>query len=623
MLTTDALQDPDADLALGELMRNARKLAIGGLASESFGALALLVQPGPWRMPKHGQLVTQLQRLLPPVALLAGQACPPIGDQAAIAPEELGAWAEGEASGQLAAMTRATRTQLRPAGADWTPDFLATLPECRGSAGDGRQHLAFGNFCGDADFVLRARLADRFGAGDCATDVPSEEELKSLGFEGDVLAQMLEQLRQPAIEVAAAAQGTGTVEIARAVRAYCAATGFSGGYLAQEVLAACWVLLAEEGRDAEAVEVAAGWIAQDEDALQRILDLASLPGVARVLRTGALAPALRVDANLAGAWLDALPTRKESTRVAPPVPRAGPPPVIALEDAVGGTLLEQLSWQQVPVLDTGERAWVAAIPVKERKVFWQAARAVSEQTGRWPVVTTLWSEVGDPPEAERLSDDLFNRFSYEQGPARDDLTPASFIATSAAIEPEELLSELAAIGSGLDESDEIDIWKRQLETDGIPLDGFEEAWAACNGDRLRFERWLADLEERSGKADPERGRQTDFEPDNTWLVMLPSPHSEDTLAYLHWFGMERGQPDGFIALLRSWRETYGAELFAHYGTMLEFVVTRPPQEMDAALRLAREHDLAAPCTLALPGIPLHHHARGLIAHHEWFLHERP
>ncbi|WP_291467436.1 DUF4253 domain-containing protein [Acidovorax sp.] len=74
---------------------------------------------------------------------------------------------------------------------------------------------------------------------------------------------------------------------------------------------------------------------------------------------------------------------------------------------------------------------------------------------------------------------------------------------------------------------------------------------------------------------------------------------------------------------RGWRELHGAELWAHYGTMLEFAVGRPPRDFDTALALAREHDLAAPCTLALPGIALRHHALGLVGHGTWFLHERP
>ena len=81
--------------------------------------------------------------------------------------------------------------------------------------------------------------------------------------------------------------------------------------------------------------------------------------------------------------------------------------------------------------------------------------------------------------------------------------------------------------------------------------------------------------------------------------------------------------EGFIALLRRWRERNGAELFTHYGTMLEFEVSRPPADLDAALPLAHEHALAAPCTLALSGTPLRHHALGLVGHGEWFLHERP
>ncbi len=76
MLTTAAVHDDKLDRALGELMGNAQLVALAGFAGVAREALGLLLQPGPWRLPAHGALVHQLQRLLPPVCLMAGQACP-------------------------------------------------------------------------------------------------------------------------------------------------------------------------------------------------------------------------------------------------------------------------------------------------------------------------------------------------------------------------------------------------------------------------------------------------------------------------------------------------------------------------------------------------------------------
>lgn len=226
---------------------------------------------------------------------------------------------------------------------------------------------------------------------------------------------------------------------------------------------------------------------------------------------------------------------------------------------------------------------MASVPVAERKALWRAARALVGHTGCWPLVTTLWSGFDNPPDVARLGEDLFMRFPYGGGAARDDITPRAFIAASQSVDVDGFLAELAA--NAYPPTDEPDA------ADDAP--------------------------------DPALYRQPPFDPDNAWLVLLPTPQGENALAYEHWYGLERGRVEGFIALLRRWREQFGAELFAHYGTMLEFVVAQPPQDVDAALPLAREHYLAAPCTLALSGTPLRHHALGLVGHGDWFLHERP
>src|SRR5687768_5171993 len=97
MLTTASVQDRNLDAAIGELLANARQLAIAGFAAEAREAVGLLLQPGPWRLPAHGTLVQQVQRLLPPLSLLAGQPSPAIGDQEAIPLSQQAEWAEESA----------------------------------------------------------------------------------------------------------------------------------------------------------------------------------------------------------------------------------------------------------------------------------------------------------------------------------------------------------------------------------------------------------------------------------------------------------------------------------------------------------------------------------------------
>jgi hypothetical protein len=105
-------------------------------------------------------------------------------------------------------------------------------------------------------------------------------------------------------------------------------------------------------------------------------------------------------------------------------------------------------------------------------------------------------------------------------------------------------------------------------------------------------------------------------------LFLPCSNGWDALAYIHWYGSYDGS-ENYIALGRSWEERFGAELVAHHGTMLQCLVSRPPQTIEEAWPLACEHDLVAECTLALSGISLRDYTRALVGWDRWFLHERP
>lgn len=600
MLTTAALLDDDLDRAAAELMDNACRLALAGLADPALEALGLLLSPGAWRLPAHGALAHRLERLLPTMCLLAGQACPAVGRQPAAALGELQDRAAAEMHQQRRSLLRGQRLP-RPAGADWSPACLRTLPS-RHDPLNPRPHLAFGAFTTDAGVVLQARVAQRFGGSTAMADLPSAEELdalplqelEALGMDRAQLDALLAQYEAGTrIEVAPEAAAVDTLDIVRAVDRYLRQTGFAGGYL-EPVFLPAWLLLVDEGRSSDAVEAAGAWLRQDERAAARLIDFVAWPQVAVFLRNGAMRQTLQLDEQAARAWIACLASRvaRPPTRIADE-PGADTPAAASrpeLQRLLQGTALQDLAWLQVPVLGGDEHAWAAPIPVPDRRRLWQEACTLVVQTGRWPLVTTLWSgAAGDAIDPAQLDNDLFMRFPYEQGPTCDDITPRGLIAGSRAIDVDRFLSRLQGLDDPLDDNDAAQAWKAECHTE----------------------------------AEADSGRQDTFDPDNAWLVLLPTRHSENALAYMHWYGMERGPADGFIALLRRWRERHGAELFAHYGTMLEFVVRQPPADLETALALAREHERAAPCTLALPGIPRGHYALGLVGHGDWFLHERP
>jgi hypothetical protein len=139
-----------------------------------------------------------------------------------------------------------------------------------------------------------------------------------------------------------------------------------------------------------------------------------------------------------------------------------------------------------------------------------------------------------------------------------------------------------------------------------------------------LERVLLEFELANGASiNPEDSRHAWFQPDYAALLLLPTRDSSESLAYLNWFGTSDFGSEHYIALLRSWQERFGAELVAHYGTMLQFLVSRPPTRLEDAWPLACEHDLAGGSTLGPPGIKVRDYARALIGWDRWFLHDRP
>ena len=67
-----------------------------------------------------------------------------------------------------------------------------------------------------------------------------------------------------------------------------------------------------------------------------------------------------------------------------------------------------------------------------------------------------------------------------------------------------------------------------------------------------------------------------------------------------------------MQLLKKWHEQYEAELVCHFGTMLNFIVAKPPNTSESAFELAWEQMVIAECTIILPGVSLRDHARSLL-----------
>lgn len=302
-------------------------------------------------------------------------------------------------------------------------------------------------------------------------------------------------------------------------------------------------------------------------------------------------------------------------------------PLTSLEDiraVIGNSALAGRDIVELPILDTGASAFAIQIAKDEVEPMWRAARAMVESTGRWPVAACAWGQNASWRDS-MLSENFFSRFFYHEAPGAKDVSPQALLRLADEVDVDAFVETLAAEREGyfgMDDAVELEIEATQYACGIAPSrEAIDDAGIETH---RALDHWLMHWEAAHGvPTDASLGRQDWFAQDPAALLLLPVANPWDTLAYLHWYGSSQPGAQHYIALGRRWHQRHGAELVAHYGTMLQSFVSRPPTTLDDAWSLAREHDLAAPCTLALPGISLRHHALGLIDHDRWFLHERP
>ena len=297
-----------------------------------------------------------------------------------------------------------------------------------------------------------------------------------------------------------------------------------------------------------------------------------------------------------------------------------------------GTKLEQYDKISLPVLDMDEVALFVEIPVEGFEDSWKIARGLLDRTGRWPVVSCSWGNESFPKSV--TEDNVFSRFYFKEQANGDDFSPRGIIEASRNVDIEAFLAALdkksrpeeIEFFEPVDEKDYGWIREKTSERCGS-APTFEEVKAAkVDGRRVQTRReldqWLYQWETPHNPKVMDYDRLQWFEPDNAFLVFLPTSSSWETLAYIHWFGAFEGS-EKYIALGKSWEKRFGAEIACHYGTMLQCLVSRPPADPQAAWQLTQEHFLFAECDFHTQGIDFHHHSRGLIGADRWFLHERP
>jgi len=313
-----------------------------------------------------------------------------------------------------------------------------------------------------------------------------------------------------------------------------------------------------------------------------------------------------------------------------------------LREILRQTALADSPVARLNIRDPDEIAFAIDIPLAEPMQSWQLMRELVPQTGRWPVLITLWGGGNSWHEKARLIRDEFsNRFAFTQELLKDSRSghnPADIIAASETVD---VGAQLRQIEERM-QSAHYEHFDLEEDLERL-LEGTRDrfGFAPDVGDPVNFlttekiyskaslERWLFEWE-RKNCADALRVQDDElsylewFEQHSPSLVLLlmPSARHWEIPAYLNWFASNIASSQLIVALLREWHQKYGAELVSHHGTMLELITSRLPDTPEDAFHLAWQQETIAQCTTIPAGVSLRDHARAMLCTNCWFLHAR-
>ncbi|MBD2176469.1 DUF4253 domain-containing protein [Pseudanabaena sp. FACHB-1998] len=281
---------------------------------------------------------------------------------------------------------------------------------------------------------------------------------------------------------------------------------------------------------------------------------------------------------------------------------------------------------------TTNLALAIAVNLENSLEAWHLLRNLLPQTQRYPVITACWHWDSGSWQQTLNDEDFFSRFYFGEEYPNLDLSPQAIIARANSVTPQELdnfLDERAQINTyDLEEQILIELANTSSTFGEAPLNSELQELVRLGliANIIDVEKYLFDWElqqitEISAPSSHEMTYLDWFQPTGQTmaLMLLPTSHSWETLAYLSWYGGSKGA----IPLLKKWHQLYGAELVCHYGTMLQLLISKRPSTPQEAFTLASEQVLLAPCTTLLSGVSIRDHARSLLQTDRWFLHERP
>jgi len=314
-----------------------------------------------------------------------------------------------------------------------------------------------------------------------------------------------------------------------------------------------------------------------------------------------------------------------------------------LAEILATTPLANQQLAEVDILETGENAFVVEVNSANALESWQTLQDLKITIGRAPILLAEFKTGKHWQQSVKKSQtEIFSRFPYEfelnhSRHTDQEISPQAIINRAKTLDLESVLSAYSEREEVYSSSEQL---REEIEREvdftqqnyGIAPTVSEVVNALQDKQQtlIQIESFLFHWENNHVDASQLQASVyldylSWYEPnDGMGIILLPTLNNSDALAYMSFFGAEGfGEAEKMMTVLQSWQQRFGAELVAHYGTILQFVVQHPPSTLEAAFQLAGEQYMIAPCTLELPGITLREHARALLHTQRWFLHERP
>ncbi|WP_176217061.1 DUF4253 domain-containing protein [Andreprevotia lacus] len=263
-------------------------------------------------------------------------------------------------------------------------------------------------------------------------------------------------------------------------------------------------------------------------------------------------------------------------------------------------------------------------------LLWRQLRAQYPASGHWPLL--VWfvgaHQSWEPWREAALRDVpfLFHRqefaHEYEYGRSRAPNDPAQILAHARLAEPRRSIERLNGSADEYPDfwADQLDRLRQEYGSAPDELSLIEAMKQQSGPPQLAAYRVLFDWECRQPVRTAETGSPFWFDPDHgehMAVLLIPVADPADILAYMHWWGSPSIGSPAVIALLRDWQRQHGAELMCHYGTMLQFNVTRPIQDPRVAFDVAVQLE-----TLGMWN-DFRDTAWALLGASHWHLHNRP